>query len=161
MKLKNLVILFMVVSFLALSGCTGGPADDSGKSVVDDKTTPGKAQSGAAPADKLGELKNKLVADGYNVTFIEEVGKTTPQGVDQKDLVIHVATRENARYDIVDMAAIAYEDYPDKDMYSTKCDATGSGTSGSSSLRSSYFVEKGAIVAYINGAVDKDAVQVR
>lgn len=157
MKLKNLVILFMVVSFLAFSGCAGGPAEDSGKeSGLDEKTT-----SGAAPADKLSALKAKLVAEGYNVTYIEETGATTTQFVDQDNLIIHVATRENARYDIVDMAAIAYEYYPDKDMYSTKADGASSGTSGASSLRSSYFVEKGAIVAYINGAVEKGAVQVR
>ena len=166
MKLKNIVILFMVVSFLALSGCTDGPAEDSAKeSGTDDDATSNdvepEATSDAAPVDTLSALKTKLLAEGYNVTYIEETGATTTQGVHQENLVIHVATRENARYDIVDMAAIAYEYYPDKDMYSTKSDTKSSGTSGASALRSSYFVEKGAIVAYINGAMDRDDVKVR
>lgn len=162
MKLKNLVILFMVVSFLALSGCAGGPAEDSAnEAVADDAATNSDAEPDTTPVDSLDALKTKLLAEGYNVTYIEETGATTTQGVHQENLVIHVATRENARYDIVDMAAIAYEYYPEKDMYSTKADGASSGTSGASSLRSSYFVEKGAIVAYINGAMDRGDVKVR
>lgn len=158
MKLKNIVILFMVVLFLALSGCAGGPAEDSG---TDEAATSSDTESEAASVDKLSVLKDKLLVEGYNVTYIEETGATSTQFVEQQNLVIHVATRENARYDIVDMAAIAYEYYPEKDMYSTKADGASSGTSGASALRSSYFVEKGAIVAYINGAMDKDDVKVR
>ncbi|MCK5660914.1 MAG: hypothetical protein KAH86_06095 [Methanosarcinales archaeon] len=162
MELKNIFILFMVVSFLTLSGCAGGPAEDSANEpVVDETSATSDIESGAAPVDNLAALKTKLLAEGYNVTYIEEVGKRTPQGVQQTDLVIHVATRDNARYDLVDMAAIAYEYYPDKDMYSTKADGASSSSSGPSALRSSYFVEKGAIVAYINGAMDKDDVKVR
>lgn len=162
MNLKNVFVLFMVVSFLALSGCAGDSAQDSAnEQVVDETSTSSDSESDAAPVDNLVALKTKLLAEGYNVTYIEETGATTTQGVHQENLVIHVATRENARYDLVDMAAIAHDYYPDKDMYTTKCDAISSGSSGPSALRSSYFVEKGAIVAYINGAMDKDAVKVR
>ena len=64
-------------------------------------------------------------------------------------------------FQYLEITVIAHDYYPDKDMYSTKADGASSSSSGPSALRSSYFVEKGAIVAYINGAVDKDAVKVR
>ena len=165
MKLKNAVILFIMVSFLALSGCAG-PAEDSAKesavdeSAVDETVVEDAQQSGDVAADKLSVLTERLHAEGYGVIYVEEIDTyDTRSGL--SNVIMHVATRENARYDIVDMAAIAYEYYPGKDIYTTQCDSKISGTSASSVLRPSYYVEKGAIVAYINGAMDKDAVKVR
>lgn len=161
MKLKNIVILFMIVSFLTLSGCAGPAEDNGAEPAADGKASSDKIGSKETPADNLATLKDRLIAEGYVITFIEETGSTTTQGVPQKNLIIHVDTRDTARYELVSIAAIAYEYFPDKDMYTTQCDTKSSESSGGTTLRPSYYVEKGAIVAYINGALDKEDVKVR
>ena len=108
--------------------------------------------------NKLKDLRQELVDQGYNVKYAN-VDTRTSNTQELEYLMIYVDTREDARYEIVDMAAIATKYFDNIDVVQTKSDDK-SMASASGLLRSSYFVDMIEVRLYAEGVIAKEDVKV-
>lgn len=172
-------IIVLVLLLILTSGClksaevtqTETQREDTLEQEVEDIPQPEstiqqtEANAKEQNLNTLKEFRQDLVDQGYNVKYantdtkISDINSKFSNINELEYLVIYVDTREDARYDIVDMAVIATKYFDNIDVVQTKSD-DNSLSSSSGLLRSSYFVDMIEVRLYAEGIITKNNVKV-
>lgn len=168
--IKQIAILALILITLFASGCADSGTQDTVTAIqtesfeeVVENVTMQEPEPIAEPEKTDKELREELLTrlqeDGYNVTAVEAYQRNY-NGYSTQYLMFQVTSREDARYELVNMSVVGYEYFPDTMRYGAKSRGNSERYAGSP-LSTTYYLSFLDLEAYMRGDYEYTRVPVK